>query len=208
LRQAWPDRPGRQDRNERVEAQRRADAQLDATLAAAGRAEAASQPLQGLELLAGANPGGRYRERFRRQRERLEEILARLDAAPPTIALAPGFRLEYDKGARIAVPLRIADDLAVKSAECWVRPEGEPAFRPVPVRHLSGADYEVDIPPELHQNRTLEIYAAASDHSGHRSLLGSRDQPLKLKRRTWIEKIFSGKEGARPGSGGTGGGHD
>jgi hypothetical protein len=206
LRQAWPDRPGLQDRFERIEAQRRADAQLDAVLVAAGRAEAAAQPLQGLELLAGANPGGRYRERFRRERERLEEILTRLDAAPPTIALAPGFRLEYDKGAHVVVPLRIADDLAVKSAECWVRPEGAAAFRAVPVRHLSGADYAVDIPPELHQNRTVELYAAASDNSGHRSLLGSRDQPLKLKRRNWIEKIFSGKEGERPTSGGTGGG--
>jgi hypothetical protein len=205
LRQAWPDRPGLQDRFERIEAQRRGDAQLDAVLAAAGRAEAAAQPLQGLELLAGANPGGRYRERFRRERERLEEMLARLDAAPPTIAVAPGFRLEYDKGARIVVPLRITDDLAVKSAECWVRPEGAAAFRAMPVRHLSGADYAVDIPPELHQNRTLELYAAASDNSGHRSLLGSRDQPLKLKRRNWIEKIFSGKEGERPGTGGGGG---
>ncbi|HEY6319963.1 MAG TPA: hypothetical protein VJA16_00210 [Thermoanaerobaculia bacterium] len=206
LRQAWPDRPGLQDRFERIEGQRRADAQLDAVLAAAGRAEAAAQPLQGLELLAGANPGGRYRERFRRERERLEEMLARLDAAPPSIALAPGFKLEYDKGAHVVVPLRITDDLAVKSAECWVRPEGAAAFRAVPVRHLSGADYAVDIPPELHQNRTLELYATASDNSGHRSLLGSRDQPLKLKRRNWIEKIFSGKEGERPGTGG-GGGH-
>src|SRR6202040_2040557 len=75
----------------------------------------------------------------------------------------------------------------------------------VPVRHLSGADYAVDIPPELHQNLTLELYAVASDNSGHRSLLGSRDQPLKVKRRNWIEKIFSGKEGERPGTGG--GGH-
>ncbi|HXO30662.1 MAG TPA: hypothetical protein VOA80_25205 [Thermoanaerobaculia bacterium] len=205
LRQAWPDRPGLQDRFERIEGQRRADAQLDAVLAAAGRAEAAAQPLQGLELLAGANPGGRYRERFRRERERLEAMLARLDAAPPAIALAPGFRLEYDKGAHVVVPLRISDDLAVKSAECWVRTEGAAAYRAVPVRHLSGADYAVDIPPELHQNRTLELYAAASDHSGHQSLLGSRDQPLKLKRRNWIEKIFSGKEGERPGAGG--GGH-
>lgn len=205
LRQAWPDRPGLQDRVERIEGQRRADAQLDAVLAAAGRAEAAAQPLQGLELLAGANPGGRHRERFRRQRERLEEMLARLDAAPPAIALAPGFRLEYDKGAHVVVPLRITDDLAVKSAECWVRTEGAAAYRSLPVRHLSGADYAVDIPPEVHQNRTLELYAAASDHSGHRSLLGSRDQPLKLKRRNWIEKIFSGKEGERPGTGGGGG---
>jgi hypothetical protein len=201
LRQAWPDRPGLAERSERLDAQRRADGQLEAMLAAAGRAEAAGQPLQGLEALGGVNPGARYRERFRRQRERLEELLARLDAAPPTIALAAGFKLEYEKGARIAVPLRITDDLAVASAECWVRPEGAAAFQAVPVRHLSGADYEVDIAPELHQNRTVELYALASDHSGHRSLLGSREQPLKLKRRTWIEKIFAGKEGGHGGAG-------
>ncbi|HVR09332.1 MAG TPA: nucleoporin, partial [Thermoanaerobaculia bacterium] len=205
LRQAWPDRSGLKDRFDRLEAQRRNDGQLESVLAAASRAEAASQPLQGLELLAGVNPGGRYRERFRRQRERLEALLARLDAAPPSITLRPGFKLEYDKGARIAVPLRITDDLAVKSAEAWVRPEGATSYQAVPVRHLSGADYEVDIPPELHQNRGVELYAAAGDNSGHKSLLGSREQPLKLKRRTWIEKLFTGKEGARP-EGGAGGG--
>jgi hypothetical protein len=194
LRQAWPDRPGLQDRTDRIESQRRADQRLEAVLASAGRAEAAGQPLQGLELLAGANPGGRFRDRFRQQRERLDELLARLDAAPPAISLRPGFKLEYDKGARIVVPLRITDDLAVKSAECWVRAEGDASFRAVPVRHLSGADYEIDIPPELHQNRTLELYATASDNSGHQSLLGSRDNPLKLKRRTWLEKVFR-KEG-------------
>jgi hypothetical protein len=201
LRQAWAERSGLQDRFERLETQRRGDSQLEAVLAGASRAEAAAQPLQGLELLAGANPGARYRERFRRQRERLEELLARLDAAPPSIALRPGFKLEYEKGARIAVPLRITDDLAVKGAECWVRPEGAASYQPVPVRHLSGADYEVDIPPELHQNRTLDLYATASDNSGHRSLLGSREQPLKLKRRTWIEKIFTGKDASRPNGG-------
>ena len=63
---------------------------------------------------------------------------------------------------------------------------------------IVGAEYEVGISPELHQNRAIELYAVASDHSGHRSLLGSREQPLKLKRRTWIEKIFAGKEGSGP----------
>jgi hypothetical protein len=195
LRQAWPNRPGLQDRASRVEALRRTDAQIESVLAAAGRAEAAGQPLQGLELLAGASPGPRYRERFRLQRERLDRLLAKLDAAPPSIALRPGWKPEYDKGATIAVPLRITDDLAVKSAELWVRPEGAAAYQLLPVRHLGGADWQADIPPQLHQNRTLEVYAVASDNSGHRSLLASQDQPLKLKRRNWIEKMLSGKGG-------------
>jgi len=199
LRQAWPDRAGLAERAERLAAQRSADGQLDAALAAAARAESAGQPLQGLQALSGLSPGERHRESFRRQRERLEELLARLDASPPSIALGPGFKLEYEKGARIVVPLRITDDLAVKSAECWVRPEGATSYQPLPVRHLSGADYEVDIAPDLHQNRTVELYAAASDNSGHRSLLGSRDQPLKVKRRNWLEKIFAGKTGGQGG---------
>ena len=91
------------------------------------------------------------------------------------------------------MPLRITDDLAVKSAECWVRPEGVTSFQPVTVRHLAGANYEVDLPPDLHQNRNLAFYAAATDNSGHQSLLGSRDKPLQIKRRNWIEKIFTGK---------------
>jgi serine/threonine-protein kinase len=206
LRQSWPDRAGLPERGERIAAQRRTDERLEGALAAAGRAEAAGQPLAGLDALAGATaatsaaPGGgglspRFRDRFRQQRERLNQLLARLDAAPPSIALRPGYKLEYDKGERIAVPLRITDDLAVRTAECWVRPEGAAAYQAVPVRHLAGADYVADIPPEMHQNHPLDLYAMASDNSGHQSWLGTPDRPLKLKRRNWLEKILTGKEG-------------
>jgi serine/threonine protein kinase len=194
LRQEWPDRPGVQERVAQIDAQRRGDEHHEAVLAAAARAEAAGQPLQGLDTLAAATPTGRFRERFGQQRERLNQLLARLDAAPPSIALRPGWKAEYDKGATVVVPLRITDDFAVKSAEAWVRPEGAAGFQQVPVRHLDGADYQVDIPAALHQNQPLELYVTATDNSGHQSLLGSRDKPLKIKRRNWIEKIFTGKE--------------
>ncbi len=194
LRQDWPDRPGLQERATRIESQRRGDEHLEEILAAAARAEAASQPLQGLDALAAATPTARYRERFGQQRAKLDQLLARLDAAPPSITLRPGWKAEYDKGETVVVPLRITDDLAVKSAEGWVRPEGAAAFQPVAVRHLDGANYEVDLPPSLHQNQPLDLYVTASDNSGHQSFLGSRDKPLKIKRRNWIEKIFTGKE--------------
>jgi hypothetical protein len=196
LRQAWPDRPGLQERTDAIETQHRADERLESVLAAAAKQEAAGQPLQGLETLAGATPSPHFRDRFRQQRDKLNQLLAKLDAAPPVIALRSGYKPEYDKGAQIVVPLRITDDLAVKSAECWVRAEGDATYKAVPVRHLSGAEYEVDIPPDLHQNRNLELYAAATDNSGHQTLLGSRDKPLKLKRRNWLEKMLNGKEGS------------
>jgi hypothetical protein len=194
LRDKWPDRAGLQDRADRLEAQRRGDERLTAALAAAERAEAAGQPLQGLEALAAANPGARFRDRFRQERERLSQLLAKLDANPPVVSLRGGAKLEYDKGKGIVVPLHVTDDFAVKTVECFFRAEGDPAYRQIAVRHLAGADYEVAIPAETHQNRNIEIYVAATDPSGHQTLLGTRDQPLKVKRRNWLEKIFIGKE--------------
>ncbi len=195
LRDKWPDRAGLQDRADRLEAQRRGDERLTAALAAAERAEAAGQPLQGLEALAAANPGARFRDRFRQERDRLNQLLAKLDANPPVVSLRGGAKLEYDKGKGIVVPLHVTDDFAVKTVECFFRAEGDPAYRQIAVRHLAGADYEVAIPADAHQNRNIEIYVAATDPSGHQTLLGTRDQPLKVKRRNWLEKIFVGKEG-------------
>ncbi len=56
LRQVWPDRPGLAGRSERLAAERKADQDADAQLAAVARAEKAGKPLDGLQLLAGARP--------------------------------------------------------------------------------------------------------------------------------------------------------
>lgn len=192
LRRAWPERPGLAERIERAEGMRRSDERMDSVLAAAARAEAAGQPLEGLELLAGTLPASRYKERFAGQRQRLEELLARLDAAPPVIALRGGFKLEFEKDKPAAIPLRVTDDLAVKTVECWARPEGG-RYQPLAVRHLAAADYEVEVPRELHQNRDVDFYAVATDPSGHRAALGSREKPLKLKRKGWLSRLFGGK---------------
>ncbi|HVT19497.1 MAG TPA: protein kinase [Thermoanaerobaculia bacterium] len=192
LRRAWPERPGLAERIERAEGMRRSEERMDSVLAAAARAEAAGQPLEGLELLAGTVPASRYKERFAGQRLRLEELLARLDAAPPVIALRGGFKLEFEKDKPATIPLRVTDDLAVKTVECWARPEGG-RYQPLAVRHLAAADYEVGVPRELHQNRNVDFYAVATDPSGHRAALGSREKPLKLKRKGWLSRLFGGK---------------
>jgi hypothetical protein len=188
LRQVWPDRTGLAGRIERVAAERKADQDLESVLAAAGRAEKAGKPLEAVQLLASAKPNRRYADRFQEVRQRLDAEVAQLDRRPPELSLR-GAEPVYEKGKTVTIPLRITDDLAVKSAEGWARPEGG-QFVKVAIRHLSGADYAMDVPPELHQNRTVEYYAVATDPSGHAGQLGSADHPLKLKRKSWIDKIL------------------
>ncbi len=52
----------------------------------------------------------------------------------------------------------------------------------------------MDVPPDLHQNKTVELYVTATDPSGHVGQLGSADHPLKMKRKSWIDKILGKNE--------------
>lgn len=194
LRAAWPDRPRLADRMARIGAQRQADAKLDSALAGAARAEQAGQPLQGLDLLAGAAPNSRYAERFRQQRDRLAAVLARLDSAPPKVALREGSKLEYDKDQPALVRLRVTDDFQVKSVECWARAEGG-SYERIVVAHLSGADYQAAIPVAVHGNKPVELYVTAFDLSGHQGTLGNSQQPLKMKRKSWLSRVLGGGKG-------------
>ena len=196
LRQEWPEREGIDERIERARAERKADLELEAVLAAATRAERDNKPLEGLETLAGARPNRRLAPRFQQTRERLEALLAQLDRLPPELTLRGGPEIVYDKGKPARIPLRITDDHGVKSMEGWARAEGG-RFEKVALRQVSGSDYEIEVSPELHGNKTVEVYAVASDHSGHSGQLASAERPLKVKRKRWIDRVLGGKEPER-----------
>jgi hypothetical protein len=192
LRKAWPERSGLGERLDRVAAERRADQDLESLLAAAVRDEKAGRPLDGLQRLAGARPTPRWAERFQETRQRLEAQIAELDRNPPEVALR-GPEPAYEKGKAGMVPLRVTDDAGVKAVEGWARAEGG-AWVKVTVRHLNGADYVLEVPPDVHRNRGVEFYALATDASGHTGQLGSAESPRKMKRKGWIEKVFGGRE--------------
>ncbi|HKV10949.1 MAG TPA: hypothetical protein VJ725_22610 [Thermoanaerobaculia bacterium] len=195
LRQSWPERAGLDERIERVRAERQADLEQEAVLAAALRAERADDPAEGLETLARARPNRRLAPRFEQVRERLEAQLAQLDRRPPDIALRGGPEIVYEKGKPARIPLRITDDYGVQGIEGWARAEGG-RFEKVTVRQVSGSDYEVEVSPELHGNKTVEVYIVASDRSGHAGQLGSADRPLKVKRKRWIDRVLGGNQAA------------
>ncbi len=197
LRQVWPDRAGLAARMERIAAERKVDQELESVLAAATESEKAGKPFEGRQLLAGAAPNRRYAFRFQKARERLDAQIAQLDGHPPDLALRVAKPM-YDRGKAATIPLRITDDFGVKDVEGWARVKGG-RYVKVGVRHLSGADYALDVPADVHRNRTVEYYAVASDLSGHSSQLGSAEHPFEMKRKSWFEKHLAGGGGAESG---------
>ena len=185
IREQWPQRPGLTDRLGRLHQEAGTEQQLAAVIARVEQAEAAKAPEQGLVLLAAVTPNERWAQRVAQTRARLEQLLQQLDAAPPSVELKPGFKLEYEKNKAVVVPLHITDDHGVKSVQFFARVEGNQRYVELPAVNTAGAEYTVEISPGFHQNRTVEIYVAASDHSGHVTRLGTTEAPLKLKRKRW-----------------------
>lgn len=185
IREQWPQRPGLAERLARLHQEAGAEQQLTAVIAQGEQAEAARVPEQGLALLAATTPNERWAERFAQTRARLEQLLQQLDVAPPTVELKRGFKLEYEKNKAVVVPLHITDDHGVKSVQFFARVEGSQRYVELPAVNTAGAEYTVEISPGFHQNQTVEIYVAASDHSGHVTRLGTPEAPLKLKRKRW-----------------------
>jgi len=188
LRRAWPDRAGLPARIERVASERKADQALEALLANVVQSEKAGKPFDGLKLLAGVKPNRRYADRFQEVRQRLDAQIAQLDREPPRLILRGSDPL-YEKGKVVTIPLKATDDFGVKTVEGWARPEGGQYVK-VNVRHLSGSDYAMDVPMDIHQNKMIEYYAIATDASGHTGPLASADHPNQVKRKSWLKNIL------------------
>jgi len=194
LRRVWPDRAGLVARIDRVAAERKTDQDLADLLTTIGWYETLNQPLEGLRLLKDARPNQRYARRFEETRQRLETQFVQLDSRPPGLLLGVDGIPLYEKGKAGTVHLRIADDFGVKTTEAWARSEGGPYVK-VAIHHLFGSGYSLDVPPEVHRNQTVvEFYVVASDLSGHSGQLGSPERPLKMMRKSWLERLLGMNE--------------
>jgi hypothetical protein len=196
LQSAWPTRRGLAERIDKLRTERRADQEMEDVLANVARLEKADKTQEALQLLAGTRPTPKFAERFREAKARLETQAREADAHAPTVNLrgATANSLTFDKGQTLTVPLRITDDLAVRGVEGWARPEGG-RYTQIPVRQISGADYEMEISPDVHQNKSVDIYLTATDGSGHKGSLGDAAHPIRIKRKGILSKIFGKKDG-------------
>jgi serine/threonine protein kinase len=183
LKRAWPDRPGLEARVAEAHSAKEADQRFAAALAAADAAEKERRPEKGLEALEQVTPDAHWQERFTGTRLRLEGLLSEIDKAPPSIQLKPAFKLDYSKGTVVTVPLLVSDDYRVKSVSVMARRDGTSEFHPLPVKATGGDQYAVEITPDFHGNKTVELYVVAEDFAGHTTRLGSPEQPLRLKKR-------------------------
>jgi serine/threonine protein kinase len=183
VRRSWPTRTGLQDRLERVKTEQETDQRFTALMAQVQQTEAGKAPEKGLELLKSLPPNAQTAERVQQMRERLTKQLEQLDAQPPTLALAPGLKLEYKKGEAVILAFKIQDDHGVKDAQLFARVEGSGKYVELPLRRGTGADWSAEISASFHQNQTVDFYVAASDYSGHTAQLGKAQEPLKLKRK-------------------------
>jgi hypothetical protein len=74
----------------------------------------------------------------------------------------------------------------VKEVTAFARVAGAPAWDALPVRVGQGGEYLIEVGPTFHRNEDVELYVQAADTSGHITRLGTREEPLKLKRKRWL----------------------
>jgi len=185
----WPDREGveaslagyRTQHAASLRRQKVNDA-YEGVLAAAVRKADAGAPEEGLRLIEAEKMPPGMEERRREVIAGLRTRLSAVDGAAPQIELAPDSGLVYRKNDPAAVECAVTDDYRVVSVVAMLRPEGETDFVAMPMSASEDGRYGLEVSPEVHQNRVVEIYFEARDPSGHVGRLGSPDEPLQLKR--------------------------
>jgi serine/threonine protein kinase len=189
LQRAWPDRAGLKERAARYETYQRNEAQQERILAELPALERHKKPWDGLQMLKGVEPTPHLAPQFQEARGRLEDLLARLDKEPPVLVLRDGFALDYARGTMVNLSFRATDDYEVRDVKMMARPEGG-KYREIPLDKTRTGYYTLVIPPSFHQNGTVDFYVVATDLSGHETSLGSRDQPMQLKRQQGFDRIL------------------
>jgi serine/threonine protein kinase len=182
LRASWPERPGLKAEVETIRDQEKSEQSLANLLAEAANAEKRRRPDEGIDLLKKVKPTPHLEAEYGAQMGRLQALLDRVDARPPTVELRDGYLLDYDRGTVANLSFRVRDDYKVTGVKVYARSGGGGRMVELPYRK-DGFVYDVAVPPSFHQNGTVDFYVVASDYSGHETSLGSRDQPLHLKRR-------------------------
>jgi hypothetical protein len=146
------------------------------------------KPGEALDLLRPLTPTPHLEARIAEARQRMEALLAQLDAQPPEVKLRDGYVLDYARGALVILSFRVTDDYQVEKVKLYAKPEAG-RMRELPLQR-QGLNYTAEIPASIHQNGTVEFYVVATDLSGHEGSLGSKENPLRLKRRQGFERLI------------------
>ena len=142
-------------------------------------------PHRGLELLAAGGFTERTRARAAEVRRRLQAQLADLDRDPPQVDLS-GEGIDLKRGEPLMIEVIVKDDYEVTDVSFEVIADGRES-QSMPVRAEPGGHYRVQIPSSLHQGKPVRFWVTAIDRSGHRGSLGSRSEPIEVRRKRWFQ---------------------
>lgn len=186
---AWPGRRGVAERiawcREQIERSRREEAQIANALAMGDRGD----PEAGLAALDAMEPAPRFHDDVEAARKALEQRLAELDQAPPTVEIAADVELAFKKNATITIPLKIEDDHRVERVVVHARSEVDDDYLQIPLAVADDGLYHFTITPDLHSNKDVFFFVVAKDVSGHVGRLGTAEEPRKVQRRKWFKKV-------------------
>lgn len=141
------------------------------------------RPDEGLRMLGDSTPHAVLQQEHQEAQRRLQDRLRELDAQPPAVTLVDDSDLRLRRNQAAVVRLHVVDDYRVEGVQAWARNEANPQFREITVREAGGNEYRIEFPVQFHGNSTVEFYVVASDVSGNTGSLGTRDQPVELRRR-------------------------
>lgn len=184
----WPERAGIKDLVKSYQAAAASELQQQAILDSVPAYESRRRPSEALDLLRPLQPTPHLEQRIAAARQQLEAQLAQLDAQPPEVTLRPGYVLDYSRGTTINLSFRVTDDYEVKSVKLFARVDsGSPRELPL---QKSVFGWDVSIPASIHENETVNLWVVATDLSGHEGMLGTKENPLQVKRRQGFEQLL------------------
>ncbi len=143
------------------------------------------RPHDGIGLLARANPPRGDRDQVESLRSELRQRMGELDRQTPQLDLvADGLDLRRDEP--LVIELIASDDYGVIEVVVEVMAEGRAATS-LPVRPRGSDRFEVEVPAEMHNGKPIQFWATAVDRSGHRGQLGTREEPIEVRRKRWFQ---------------------
>jgi serine/threonine-protein kinase len=189
VQRTWFERPDLRERLALYQKYEQDEALQERILGMLPNIERHKKPWDGLQMMTGVTPTPHLATRFQEARARLEDLLARLDREAPKLVLRDGFMLDYARGTVANLSFRASDDYEIREVKLMARPEGG-KYHDMPLEKTRTGYYTVAIPVSFHQNGTVDFYVLASDLSGHETYIGSRDQPMQLKRQQGFQRII------------------
>jgi serine/threonine protein kinase/tetratricopeptide (TPR) repeat protein len=183
IHRVWPTRPGLAQRINQYSKKLETTSQLERVLQTAEAKAVGGDPEGALTQLGRVQPTAAFQERYAAARSRYSAQLAKLDSGTPRVTLTGDFQLKFKKNQTVRIPFTITDDYRVASAKVMVKTASRPTYSEIELEHTSGSSYVFEVSPSVHGNKSVEFYVIATDRSGHNGYLGSKEDPLVLKKK-------------------------